>query len=181
MAPAFHFRNELMGDDWETARGFLVEEFDSLYATLQADDQTVGGQLSVGGPIVGASSFVSVPYIAGNFFANGAMTWTVPSGSVGTFGYSLIKKMMTVFFQLLNTTVGGTPSDTLQIRIPGGYVAKRTILNTYYAADNGVAQIAPVYVLAGQNAIQLIKTNFSAWTASAANTQISGQITFEVQ
>lgn len=35
MALAFDLRDGVGADDWETARGFLVEQFDRLYAALQ--------------------------------------------------------------------------------------------------------------------------------------------------
>lgn len=35
MPLAFDLRDGVGADDWETARGFLVEQFDRLYAALQ--------------------------------------------------------------------------------------------------------------------------------------------------
>lgn len=34
MSPAFDFRDQIAGDDWDIAKGFLIEQLDQLYAFL---------------------------------------------------------------------------------------------------------------------------------------------------
>ena len=50
---SFHFRNELHGDQWEDARGFLVSEFDYLYAALAS--------LSPGAAVTPSPPSTSIP------------------------------------------------------------------------------------------------------------------------
>jgi len=56
MAQAFDFRDGVGGPDWETARGYLVEQFDRLYAGLQPVGPVgTGAPVALGG---GAASTV---------------------------------------------------------------------------------------------------------------------------
>jgi hypothetical protein len=68
-----------------------------------------------------------VNFAAGNFTANGAMTWTVASARSGDLSaYSIVGKTLTIWFSITGT-VGGTPNSQLLIAIPGGFTAAAAV------------------------------------------------------
>ena len=136
---------------------------------------------------VAMSSKLTIPgawttpaFDAANFTANGSMTWTVGAGDVATYAYAIIGKIMHVSFRLGTTTVGGTPNYELRINIPGSKTATKTMVNPFYLLDNGTRGLGYAQVSAGGTIIALTKSDASNWTASTDNTEIFGQITFEI-
>jgi hypothetical protein len=59
MAGNFHFRSELLSDDWEMARGFLVSEFDYLFAALSGFSLSGVSTGSTSGGVRGPSGAVA--------------------------------------------------------------------------------------------------------------------------
>lgn len=130
-----------------------------------------------------AMGYPQIPVFSAAIFTGlGSMTWTVSSGNVLTFEWILIGKTMTVFFTIFSSTVGGTPSNALQVTIPGGFSAAAevgapiTIQNNNAFSNNGIAQ-----VVGGATVIQFFTTaaGSTPWTASA-NTGVQGSLTFPV-
>ena len=115
---------------------------------------------------------------AGDFTANGSMVWTVDS--VQTFAYTLNYKVMTVVFALGHTSVGGTPSNRLQVLVPGGKIVSKQAINPFIAYHNAPAfVIGACIAIAGSRILSLLHPTGN-WAASARNTSVFGQITFEV-
>lgn len=124
---------------------------------------------------------VDVVFNAGDYTANGAMTWTVGAGDVVTTTYSFSGKYMTVTLYLNTTTVAGAPNTQLLFKIPGGRLAARTQLSqTFEVLDNLVRTTGYAVVSAGGSTIAINKSDATNWTASVNQTFIFGQITFEV-
>jgi hypothetical protein len=121
--------------------------------------------------------WVTPPFNAGDFTASGAMTWTVAAGNVAEYAYTSLNRTMTVSFVLNATTVAGTPSFALQVRLPLGKVALKQVVSTVYISDNGVQSIGYATTNIGSPWIQISKVNFANFAASAGATQIHGQIT----
>jgi hypothetical protein len=130
------------------------------------------------------AQWVTPTFAAGNFTGNGSMTWTVDAGDVTTLAYLIVGKTMTVAFHIITTDVGGTPSTALQILIPAGKTAAKTMTSTMEYSDAGGARAkGSIQVLAGGTQIQLLKADPTAnWTSTTGdNTLVLGQITFELQ
>lgn len=124
----------------------------------------------------------SVEFSAGNFTGNGSMTWTLAAGDQTTFAYTMVGKTMTVALNLVTTTVGGTPNTTLQVTIPGGFTAAKTIFNAAaLLVDNAARTTGSIGVASGSTIISIVRTDAANWTASTDNTAVLGEITFEVQ
>lgn len=123
---------------------------------------------------------ITPTFAAGNFTGNGAQTWTVGSGDVTTYAYSLHNKLLTVFLFLVTTTVGGTPNPVLLVAIPAGYVVTKSMLNPVVIDDNSVRVIGYAYTMAASTTIQISKIDISNFAAATNTTQVFGQITFEV-
>lgn len=138
--------------------------------------QTDGaGQLSFAVPI-----WVDVPFNAGDFTALGAQTWTVEAGDVTTFKYIVSGKTMTIVFNIVTSSVGGTPANQLLITIPGSFVSTNETWNPYSVFD-GVGKIGIAVVGASGTTIILFPDAVqSNWSGSTNTTITRGQITFEI-
>jgi hypothetical protein len=123
----------------------------------------------------------NVAFSAGNFTANGAMTWTVTSGEQITYSYTLVGNTMFLNVYLDSTTVGGTPNSLLFVAIPGGFIAARKAQAGSIAFDNGTGVTTFTRVQAGGATVEIGKLDGTNWTASTTNTFIRVMITFEVQ
>ena len=120
-------------------------------------------------------------FSAGNFTAS-AGTWTVDSGDVITYAYTVVGKTMTLTWAIQSTDVSA--GSVLRLAIPGGYTAAREAYGVYRATDAGAAAVAAVCnVLASGTYVQLFATmGGTAWTITAGdNTNTQGTLTFEVQ
>jgi hypothetical protein len=121
-------------------------------------------------------------YNAANFTAS-AGTWTVDSGDVISYAYTLVGKTMTVVFDIDTTDVSATPANLLAA-IPGGFIAARgtrTMIQVINAG--GTAAVGVALVQAGGTSILFASTAAGGgWTTTAGdNTYLFGQITFEIQ
>lgn len=155
----------------------LRREWDHFYAQL-------GGWLGAGvferGRSVASGDWTPVTFVAANFTGNGTLVWTVEIADQATLAYTLIGKTMTVSFYINDTTVAGTGS-VLQIRIPGGFLAKRAMANACALYDNATFEIGFVSVDAGGGTINIRRPAAANWTASANSTTVLGQLAFEVE
>jgi hypothetical protein len=142
------------------------DELDQLTAGVQTAFQQLGRS-------------VDVTFFAGDFTANGSMTWTVAKQNVNTFAWTLIGKRMFVDWILLTTTIGGTVNSTLQIKIPGGYTARRQTFASTFATNGGVRISADAVVQKNGVVIQIFRRDLANWTAGAVE-DVQGQISFEV-
>lgn len=122
-------------------------------------------------------------FAAGNYTANGAQTWTVASGDVMTDAYVQRGKQVTFWFNVVTSTVGGTPNTELRITLPGGFTATKTMIAFARVIDNGTGVASLCFVAAGTTFVTISASVAAAapnWTASTDNTAVQGTITFEV-
>lgn len=126
------------------------------------------------------TGWTAVAFNAAYYTGSGSLVWTVAASNVITFAYRVAGTTMTVSVVLNTTTVSGT-GTVLQIAIPGGFKAAKTMRNACEAVDNGVRTTARIGVTAGGAVLQIQRTDAANWTASSSNTAISAQLTFEVQ
>jgi hypothetical protein len=119
-------------------------------------------------------------FSAGNFTASGSMTWTVESGDVTTYTYAILNKTMFLSFYIITTTVGGTPSTSLKIAIPGSKSSAKSVRSLVFLSDNGVALTGYADTGISGTVITIYKPDYSNFTASTNNTQVLGTLTFEI-
>lgn len=134
------------------------------------------------GRTVKAGEWTTPAYNAANFTAS-AGTWTVDSGDVTTYAYTLVGKTMTVMFAISTTDVSAAPAQLL-IAIPGGFTAAKATRNPINVIDAGAAAALGFAIVqaAGTNIILVSNAAGGGWTTTAAdNTHVFGQITFEIQ
>lgn len=130
---------------------------------------------------VGDGVFSTPGFFAADYTAS-AGNWTVITGNVAVMRYTLVGRMMTVYFIISSTNVTAGPV-TLSVKIPAGFTALNTCRNLVQVSDagtpgTGVARVSG----SGGTTIDFFKnTTGTAWTLTAgSNTDIFGQIAFEV-
>jgi hypothetical protein len=156
----------------------VVNDSGTLDAGLSAVFYGIISQVNSSLP---APAWITPAFNAANFTGKGSMTWTVESGDVVTYAYIINGKTMTVAFEVVESTVGGTPDDTLQIAIPASKVAAKQMASAINRVlDNNVLTVAIAQVNAAGTVIRLLRNNFANWSASTNLTTVQGQLTFEI-
>lgn len=122
----------------------------------------------------------TLPYAAGNFTGSGSMTWDVASGEQ-LVTFIEIGKTMILAFVVNTSTVGGTPSQSLQIAIPNGRIVNGIKYNACQIVDDDTAAAGLIVAPNGQQFIQIRKIDESNWSAATNTTYVRGQITFQFQ
>lgn len=125
----------------------------------------------------------SVPFDSGNFSAESPMTWTVEEADQQTFKYVVNDRTMSVAVILNQTTVGGTASQRLHIKIPGGYKAGSAMISpAFLRKDSGSPFVEVVYALTfpDSDKIELFRPSTSVHQLSTNATYVYFTITFDV-
>lgn len=118
------------------------------------------------------------------FQGSGSMTWTVSIADQANVSYALIGKTMVLTVRLDSTSVGGVLSNTLRMRIPGGFIAARQAAVPCLATDNATAfnTLCFMRVTAGSEWLEFLRFDVANWQASSNSTYVqAAQIAFEVQ
>ena len=135
------------------------------------------------GRAVPMGEWILVAFSAGNFTANGTMTWTVESGDQNTYRYALDGSTMVLSFKISTSTVVAPLNTTLRLAIPGGYVVA-TAYTTSGALDyyQGTWVKGSCEAASGEAYIRLFTAGFGSanWAASTNLTYLQGQIIFQV-
>lgn len=124
--------------------------------------------------------FETVAFSAGNFAGNGSMTWTVASGDQVTYTIARLGKMALVSFQIMNSTIGGTPNTTLFITLPHGLAANHYNPTAASLVDAGVAVPGILFADGGQSRLSIQRADGAAFTGGTDNNNVIGQVWFEV-
>ena len=126
--------------------------------------------------------WITPTFAAGDFTGNGAMTWTLTGGDVTTMRYHLRGTSLTVQFNLVTTTVGGTPDTTLQIGNGqwGGFSIIGALVVPYIYNDNLGGNTAGFLQTSGTATLFELHKITGNWSASTNQTYLFGSITFPV-
>lgn len=122
---------------------------------------------------------IAVTFAAGDFTADGAMTWTVASGDAVTNAYQQRGKTVTWWVFVQTTTVGGTPNTALRQAIPGGFLPTLRVLQPARVTDNGAAGQGFWQVRSGQSYIEW-SLNTGTWALATDASAVGGVVVFEV-
>lgn len=128
-----------------------------------------------------AGEWTDVAFNSGNFTASGSMTWTVQSADQVTYEYMLIGHTMWVSVYLDSTTIGGTVSNQLFVKIPNSATAAKKVQAMALGFDNGVATGTFTRVSAGDTRIEIGTQSAGNWTLSTNNTFVRVSMAFEIQ
>jgi hypothetical protein len=177
-----------LGSQIEVYTAVVRGDLSVNYGTIQGPD-SVNWNTAYGWGDHAAAGYMTTPgawtvpaFNAGDFYANGGMTWTVQAGDVTSYAYSVTGKTMILAWELATTSVGGTLGPSLLLKIPGGYIAQRAIRNVYDVDENGVKRYGLAYVAANDVVVQLFANNVAlTWTGTTNTTGMGGQIIIEVK
>lgn len=133
--------------------------------------------------------WTSVAFNAANFTGSGSMTWTVDSGDQAQFAYTIVGHTMTLNVALNTTTVGGTLSNVLKIKIPDGFTAATTAATGTTAVpcvmfDNSSSAMQVGQCRTGTTGdadkVQIILPSTGNFSASTNNTYVRVFVTFPI-
>ncbi len=167
-----------------TSETTIEDSIDTLANLTSVQGQTIDidGALTVSSATTVGQTWTTPSFDAANFTGTGSMTWTLAAGDVTTYAYTITGKTMQLSFYLVTTTVGGTLSTGLGIKIPASKTSTKRMQNTVRYWDNLVEGVGTAEVTAGGTVVYIYKNTYSSanWTASTDQTYIMGQITFEI-
>lgn len=121
--------------------------------------------------------YIAIPFTAGDFTANGSMTWTVASGDQVLDKYMVIGRSIQWHFRYVSTTVGGTLNSTLLRLYPNSYTAPTAYSHFTYSTDNGTVAQVHIGGNSTSTTMSFVKADGTNWSASTDNTAIRGQVT----
>lgn len=153
-----------------------MNDINRLHYTLLGDPATIA---AIKNALFPTTEWVTPAFSAGDFTADGSMTWTVGAGDVTTYAYIINGKMMTIMFAIETSSIGGTPSDTVKIAIPASKVATKQTTSFCILSDNGAAG-GKVTVVASGTVLNIGRIDGAVFTSSTNTTAVQGQITFEI-
>lgn len=108
-------------------------------------------------------------YAAGNFTANGSLTWTVDAPDLVASSYFTMGKTMFWTVYIVNSTTGGTTNTELRIAIPGGNTIAAVTSGVCSGFSNGTAADIQWIGQASNNYVTLFKDFGANWTVPATN------------
>ncbi len=127
-----------------------------------------------------AGALTQQPFNAGDFTANGSMSWTVEIADVINLSYALDGQKMDVLFDIRNTSVGGTLNNTLRMTIPNGKTAAKDTTTVIAIWDNGTRTGGLASVTAGGTIISIERLDGANFAAATNNTQVKGQMVLQI-
>ena len=156
--------------------------FAAVNLTAGAD---ITGTLPIANGGTGATSlsWANQPFDAGNYTGSVNMTWTVAAGDVLANRYLVIGKLLFWNVELQFTTVGGTPTNQLQILLPNSLtMAANPGFNCSinFIQDNGATAVSGVGAKISNTQMGLFRFDLAAWTAATDTTQINFMCFFEI-
>lgn len=132
--------------------------------------------------IIDTGRWIDVPYNSANFTASGTMVWDVQSGDQAIYKYFIFKKMMFLAWKINASSITGTLSDQLRLKVPNGaIIAASTVWPTAYFQSAWIQGWAEA--VAGETFIRIQReglggTNFALSTNS---TYAQGMMILETQ
>lgn len=146
------------------------------YITLQYD--SISGRWRVVQHEQGEG--ISPAFAAGNFVANGAMTWTLTAPDMSAYRYYLRGKQLFWWFQLDTTSVTAPLNTQLQLLIPGGFTCGLAAQGYVFIIDNGTFTSGRWY-MGSSTHIFLEKPTAANWLAAVNTTYVAANGNIEVQ
>jgi len=126
-------------------------------------------------------AWITRTFAAGDFFANGSMTWTVEAGDIGGDLYKIDGRAIRWNLYIYPTTVGGTANTGLQVRIPNSLKITKTLLSAAYVINNGVAEFGAWSSIANDTFITFVRLGLPNWTLGTNNVGVFAATSFEVE
>ena len=145
------------------------DELEQLTAAIQTAINKIG-------------SWVDVPTDGSAFTGSSAMTWTVEAGDQVNVRYMLVNKTMFINVRVDSSTVGGTLSNILRMRLPNNFTVARSCSGPCLIYDNSssTAVLGQMRALKDGMLVEFIRFDTANYSASTNATSIVGQLAIEV-
>ncbi|MGE0450578.1 MAG: hypothetical protein AB7Q29_13480 [Vicinamibacterales bacterium] len=128
--------------------------------------------LSPGAPI-------DIAHSAGDFTGSGSMTWTVEVADLVRFTVQQHGRQVVVDVIIADATIGGTPSTSLQVQLPYGWVAEAQFIFAGIAhANDGAARHVTVWV--DDNGVLYFQPLSGNWSSVSDGLDMYGRATVEI-
>ena len=145
----------------------------TLYACTAANTWTA---------VENVTTWTTVPFNAGDFTGDGAMTWTVEAGDIVAFRYRRSGDTIEVNFSSVTTSVGGVPDGELRVKIPGGFTASTYGFVAAYVTDNSTGKIGTCYTAPATTYVTCLPAPSGGnWAAAANTTGVNFMMRFQIQ
>lgn len=128
------------------------------------------------GPEGPAPSWIDVPFLASNYSGSGSMIWTVEAGDVIQHTYALSGKVLLLLLTLLGTTISGTISSFLNIKLPPGMVVDKYCCNGFLVVESGTILPAYCSTTTGYDHVEIRKVNGANFGRRTNALDLTGQI-----
>jgi hypothetical protein len=131
-------------------------------------------------------AWLTVPYTAGDYTGNGAMTVTVTAGQRSIYKYFLNGRTLSVSLGLNGFSVAGVVNNLVQVLIPNGYTVATQVEACCRIGNNaalGTTTGLIVTVPSSSTTKILIATTLlttTNWAASVTNSAAFGSLSFDV-
>lgn len=130
--------------------------------------------------------YVAVPFSAGNYTGQGAMTWTVIAANQLEYTFYLKGRQMTVNISTDSTTIAGTPNQFLQVTLPNGYtINSANARMNCRIHDNGTFASGGEIIVSSVFSTTLLLfakdgTGATNWVAGTTNCGVFGTLSFPI-
>lgn len=127
-------------------------------------------------------AWIQPTFAAGDYTADGAMTWTVEAGDRTTQAYKLSGRQLTLIWGIATSTVGGTLSTQLLLgsNLLAGFTVTKYVANPIRAIDNSVETIGFADAVSGTSQVRLFRAGATNWAAATNTTGVHGLLTCDV-
>jgi len=150
-----------------STNGQIVGGGGSLLAVY--DGTTLRWRISVVDP----GDWIAIAFSAGNFTANGTMTWTVAEADQATFRFRQHGMLLTVLIFIVDSTVGGALNTTLKVAVPGGFTLDSTKESPTVGivTDNGTVVLG-TFARFDDTTFALKRFDSANWSAATDTTRV---------
>jgi len=125
--------------------------------------------------------WIDVPYDPASFGAKAPMQWRVGEKSVVTYAYVVEHRTMTLTFKIEHSTLAGTPSNELFLRIPGGYLPNAGSANPIWICSRSGKECGYATVHRGLDVVVLYRATEEWFPIEPGEFFVFGQLMFEMQ
>ena len=151
-------------------------------ATLN-NNLSVGGTVTERGRSVALGEWIDIPYNAANFRGYGSMIWTVEAADHIAYYYTLVGKTLWLQWSFGPTTLSGTASTLVYIKLPAGFVAAKGALSvssylTFIGVNNTTAY---ANIDIGSTELGIARTDQAAFSLGTDTFYTWGQICIAIQ
>ncbi len=123
-------------------------------------------------------AWITRTFAAGNYAANGAMTWVVAAATTDRYW---LKGRSLIFASVATGTVGGTPNTTLTVALPAGLTSANTVSAIAVTTPAGTQQAGLAYVIVGGTVVNVTAAPSGAGNWTAGSDTVNFTFTLEVQ